>query len=156
MGVDPGSRNTGYGLIVINGQQPQYLTSGVVKAEEGEVPQRLRTIFSGLQDIMQSYQPTELAIEQVFVHQNPGTAIKLGQARGVAIASTFAQAIDIFEYSARQIKQAVVGYGNADKAQIQEMVKRLLQLNAAPQSDAADALACALCHFHSANLKELS
>lgn len=149
MGVDPGSRFTGYGLISIEGQTPVYLASGIVKAADEEVPLRLRRIFSGLQEIITRYQPDELAIEQVFVHQNAQTAIKLGQARGAAIAATFATDINIHEYSARQIKQAVVGYGNAAKNQIQEMVTRLLNLSQAPQADAADALACALCHFHS-------
>lgn len=148
MGIDPGSRITGYGVIVVHQNIPQYLTSGVVKAEQKEVPQRLRTIFTGLQEIMQSYQPTELAIEQVFMHQNPGTALKLGQARGVAIAASFLHELQVYEYSARQIKKAVVGYGNAAKAQMQSMITQLLQLSSVPQADAADALACALCHYH--------
>lgn len=151
MGIDPGSRITGYGVIVVHNNAAQYLTSGVVKSEEVNVPQRLRIIFSGLQEIMQSYQPTELAIEQVFMHQNPGTALKLGQARGVAIAASFLHDVEVFEYSARQIKKSIVGYGNADKTQMQDMVTRLLQLSSTPQSDAADALACALCHYHSSS-----
>lgn len=147
LGIDPGSRFTGFGVIRIENNQAKYLASGVVKASEQEFPQRLRTIFIGLQEIMQTYQPTELAIEQVFMHENAASAIKLGQARGVAIAASFAQDCQVYEYSARQIKQAVVGYGNAAKTQVQEMVQRLLQLSANPQADAADALACALCHF---------
>jgi crossover junction endodeoxyribonuclease RuvC len=149
LGIDPGSRFTGFGIIKITGKEIQYLSSGVVKADQENVPQRLRTIFIGLQEIMSQYHPTELAIEQVFMHDNPASAIKLGQARGVAIAATFAHDLQVYEYSARQIKQAVVGYGNAAKSQIQAMVQRLLNLSAPPQSDAADALACALCHYHS-------
>lgn len=149
LGIDPGSRNTGFGLIAISGKNIQYLSSGVVKAEQSEVPQRLRTIFKGLQSVMQEYQPTELAIEQVFMHENAATAIKLGQARGVAIAASFEHELQVYEYSARQIKQAVVGYGNAAKSQIQSMIQTLLNLSAPPQTDAADALACALCHYHS-------
>lgn len=149
MGIDPGSRVTGYGVIVVNQRNAQYLASGVVKADQSDVPQRLRTIFTGLQEIMQTYKPTELAIEQVFMHQNPGTAIKLGQARGVAIAASFLHDLEVYEYSARQIKKSVVGYGNAAKTQMQEMIMRLLNLSGSPQTDAADALACALCHYHS-------
>lgn len=148
MGIDPGSRVTGFGVIVVNQRTVQYLASGVVKADQSDVPQRLRTIFTGLQEIMQTYKPTELAIEQVFMHQNPGTAIKLGQARGVAIAASFLHDLEVYEYSARQIKKSVVGYGNAAKTQMQEMIMRLLNLSGAPQTDAADALACALCHYH--------
>jgi crossover junction endodeoxyribonuclease RuvC len=151
LGIDPGSRNTGYGIIAVDNKTVRYLTSGIVKSDHPEVPQRLRTIFIGLQEIMQTYHPTELAIEQVFMHENAASAIKLGQARGVAIAATFAHDLQVYEYSARQIKQAVVGYGNAAKAQIQAMVQRLLNLSAAPQADAADALACALCHYHTLN-----
>jgi len=152
LGIDPGSRFTGFGIIQIDGKVPRYITSGVVKAEQEDVPQRLRTIFVGLQTVMQTYQPTELAIEQVFMHENAASAIKLGQARGVAIAATFAHDLQVYEYSARQIKQAVVGYGNAAKEQIQAMVQRLLNLSAAPQADAADALACALCHFNTVRI----
>jgi crossover junction endodeoxyribonuclease RuvC len=151
LGIDPGSRLTGFGVITVDHQSARYLASGVVKADHPEFPQRLRTIFIGLQEVMDTYKPTELAIEQVFMHENAASAIKLGQARGVAIAATFAQDLQVYEYSARQIKQAVVGYGNAAKSQIQEMVQRILNLSAAPQADAADALACALCHFHSRN-----
>lgn len=149
LGIDPGSRFTGFGIIAIEGKNARYVTSGIVKADQENLPQRLRTIFIGLQSVMQEYKPTELAIEQVFVHANASSAIKLGQARGVAIAATFAHDLQVYEYSARQIKQAVVGYGNAAKEQIQAMIQRLLNLSSAPQADAADALACALCHFHS-------
>lgn len=149
LGIDPGSRTTGYGLIEIRDNKPFYLTSGTVKAEQENVPQRLRTIFIGLQELLTTYAPTELAIEQVFMHANAASAIKLGQARGAAIAATFSHDLQVYEYSARQIKQAVVGYGNALKPQVQAMVQRLLNLNGPPQADAADALACALTHFHS-------
>jgi crossover junction endodeoxyribonuclease RuvC len=149
MGIDPGSRVTGFGVIVVHQHKAQYLASGVVRAEQSDFPQRLRTIFTGLREIMETYKPTELAIEQVFMHENAGTAIKLGQARGVAIAASFLHDLEVHEYSARQIKKSIVGYGNAAKHQMQDMIMRLLSLSAAPQSDAADALACALCHYHS-------
>lgn len=152
MGIDPGSRITGFGVIVIDGQTARYISSGVVKAEEGDAATRLRTIFSGIQEIIQTYQPTELAVEQVFMHQNPASAIKLGQARGAAIAASFAHELEIFEYTARQIKQSVVGYGNAAKEQVQSMVTTLLQLDGVPQTDAADALAAALCHAQTKSL----
>jgi crossover junction endodeoxyribonuclease RuvC len=156
LGIDPGSRFTGFGIIQAQDKNLRYLTSGVVKADQENFPQRLRTIFVGLQSIMDEYKPTELAIEQVFMHDNAASAIKLGQARGVAIAATFAHDLQVYEYSARQIKQAVVGYGNAAKSQIQSMIQQLLNLSAAPQADAADALACALCHFHSHQKKDFN
>ncbi len=153
MGVDPGSRCTGFGIIVIDGQTAKYITSGVVKADQIDIARRLRTIFSGVQEIIQTYKPTEFAIEEVFVHHNVNSAIKLGQARGAAIAATFAHELEIAEYSARQIKQSIVGYGNAVKEQVQEMVIRLLNLNGLPQADAADALAVAICHYHMTSRK---
>lgn len=149
LGIDPGSRVTGFAILAVEGNKPRYVTSGVVSATGDDFPERLRVIFAGLQTLIQTHLPTELAIEQVFMHDNPGAALKLGQARGAAIAATFSHDIKVYEYSARQIKQAVVGYGNAEKSQVSAMVCRLLGLEGTPRADATDALACALCHFHS-------
>jgi crossover junction endodeoxyribonuclease RuvC len=146
IGIDPGSRRTGYGIIRIQSNQSFYLTSGCLNVIADESHQRLQKIFSGLKEILQLYQPQEAAIEQIFMHQNPGSALKLGQARGAAIV---ALDIPIAEYSARQVKQAVVGYGAAKKEQVQHMVCRLLNISESLQADAADALAIALCHAHS-------
>jgi crossover junction endodeoxyribonuclease RuvC len=147
IGIDPGSRHTGYGVIdVVNGQSI-YLTSGCIHlAKEQKLPERLQKIFAGLQEVVDSYNPVEASIEQVFMHENPGSALKLGQARGAAIVSL---KIPVAEYSARQVKQAVVGYGAAKKDQVQQMVMRLLNISEKLQSDEADALAIALCHAHS-------
>lgn len=149
LGIDPGSRITGYGLIQVFKGENRYLTSGCVRTGEGDMTQRLHKIFQGLHEVMTSYQPVEAAIEQVFMHNNPGSALKLGQARGVAMVAAAVQAVPLAEYSARQIKQAVVGYGAAKKQQVQQMVRYLLKLSHLPEADAADALAVALCHAHS-------
>ncbi len=145
LGIDPGSRITGYGVIETAGSSKHnYIASGCIHATVDDIGQRLLMIFDGLTDIMENYQPEEVAIEQVFVHQNVNTALKLGQARGAAIVSAAGK--PVAEYSARQVKQSIVGYGAADKEQIQQMVKVLLHLSDVPQVDAADALAIALCH----------
>ncbi len=146
LGIDPGSRLTGYGVIRIEGTQHVYVTSGCVRVQEGAMDHRLRQIFMGLQEIVQTYQPCEAAIEQIFMHQNPGAALKLGQARGAAVAAIAQAVIPVAEYSARPVKQSVVGYGAAKKEQVQHMVRVLLNLSAKPQADAADALAIANCH----------
>jgi crossover junction endodeoxyribonuclease RuvC len=148
LGIDPGSRITGYGVIKINKNEACYLSSGCVRTNDADIPDRLRQIFSGIREVMSLFQPQEIAIEQIFMHKNPGSALKLGQARGAAIVAASLENLAIFEYSARQIKQAVVGYGAADKKQVQLMVKNLLSLSKKPQSDAADALAVAICHMH--------
>jgi len=148
LGIDPGSRVTGYGVIQSNGMRHVYLASGCIRLKSVEMSVRLQQIFAGIQEIMQTYQPHEAAIEQVFMHRSPGSALKLGQARGAAIVATAIQLNTVAEYSARQIKQAVVGYGGAAKEQVQHMIKNLLNLSASPQADAADALAVALCHAH--------
>ncbi|MEO8400391.1 MAG: crossover junction endodeoxyribonuclease RuvC [Gammaproteobacteria bacterium] len=145
IGVDPGSRFTGYGVIQWEGNQSRYIDSGCLQLSNYPIDQRLQKIFSGLQSIIQLHQPNEAAIEQIFMHQNPGSALKLGQARGAAIV---ALGMSVAEYSARQVKQSVVGYGAADKTQVQHMVKRLLNISHDLQADAADALAIALCHAH--------
>lgn len=146
LGIDPGSRITGYGLIESNGFRHRYLDSGCIRCVSQLFPQRLQEIFEGLQTIIHRYMPTEVAIEQVFVHLNVNAAFKLGQARGVALLATNLNGLQIAEYAARKVKQTVVGYGNADKQQVNHMVQHLLSLNGAPQQDAADALAIAICH----------
>lgn len=145
IGIDPGSRFTGYGVIQWENNQSRYLDSGCLAVTSQSISERLQKIFTGIQAIVQLHQPHEAAIEQVFMHQNPGAALKLGQARGAALVALGAQ---VAEYSARQVKQSVVGFGAADKKQVQHMVKKLLNLSMELQADAADALAVALCHAH--------
>jgi crossover junction endodeoxyribonuclease RuvC len=145
IGIDPGSRITGYGVIRCEGNQNFYLDSGCLRITAENTGDRLTQVYIGIRDIVQQHQPQEAAIEQIFMHQNPGSALKLGQARGAAIV---ALSLPISEYSARQVKQSVVGYGAAKKEQVQHMVKRLLNLSHDLQADAADALAIALCHAH--------
>lgn len=152
IGIDPGSRRTGYGVIRLEGSRQIYVASGYLNLIPYSACERLRKIFLGLQEIMQSYQPQEAAIEQVFMQENPNSALKLGQARGAAIV---ALEVPVAEYSARQVKKSVVGHGAAGKDQVQFMVKRLLNLKEALQPDAADALAIALCHAQARGLKKL-
>lgn len=152
IGIDPGSRRTGYGVIRLEGNRHIYLTSGYLNLTAFPSNERLRKIFLGLQQIIASFQPEEAAIEQIFMHDNPGSALKLGQARGAAIV---ALEIPMEEYSARQVKKSVVGSGAATKEQVQFMVKRLLNLTGSLQPDAADALAVALCHASARGLKKL-
>ncbi len=148
LGIDPGSRVTGFGLIRIEGPEIVYIDSGCIRLSSQSLSERLQYIFQELSGVNDRYQPQEAAIEQVFMHQNPGAAIKLGQARGAAIV---ALRIPVAEYSARQVKQSVVGYGAAKKEQVQHMVRILLKLAETPEADAADALAVALCHAHTRN-----
>lgn len=156
LGIDPGSRITGYGVIKKDGRKITYLGSGCIKAfsakkadEDEDFSQRLQTIFAGVSELIIQFKPELFAIEQVFMGVNPGGALKLGQARGAAIVAATNNGLPVAEYSARQIKQAVVGTGGADKSQVQHMVKTILKLPGTPQADAADALAVALCHAHS-------
>lgn len=146
LGIDPGSRKTGFGIINVIGRKTEYVTSGVIRVPELELPERLKIIFYSVTQIIQQYCPQEMAIEQVFMAKNAASALKLGQARGAAIVAAVALALPVSEYEARKVKQSVVGHGAADKAQVQHMVKTLLKLAAEPQEDAADALAVALCH----------
>jgi crossover junction endodeoxyribonuclease RuvC len=149
VGIDPGSRITGYGVIEQVGSQCRYIDSGCIRmGDEGSIPERLRIIFTGVSEIIRLYQPTQAAVEQVFMARNPDSALKLGQARGAAITALMMQNVEVAEYSARQIKLAVVGTGSAQKTQVQHMVTRLLSLEKSPQADAADALAAAICHAH--------
>ncbi len=148
LGIDPGSRKTGFGIIDSATGRSEYVTSGVIRLPEGALPERLRVIFANITDLLVEYRPQELAIEQVFMARSADSALKLGQARGAAIVACVARQLVVAEYSARQIKQSVVGTGAAEKAQVQHMVKLLLRLPAEPAEDAADALAAALCHAH--------
>ncbi|MBI5329068.1 MAG: crossover junction endodeoxyribonuclease RuvC [Betaproteobacteria bacterium] len=148
LGIDPGLRLTGYGVIEQTGQQLSYIASGVVRTETGELPGRIKIIFDGVMEVLAQFQPDAAAIEKVFVNVNPQSTLLLGQARGAAIAALTSAGQPVFEYTALQVKQAVVGNGHADKTQVQHMVKRLLKLPAEPRPDSADALACAICHAH--------
>ncbi|MDJ0918608.1 MAG: crossover junction endodeoxyribonuclease RuvC [Woeseiaceae bacterium] len=148
LGIDPGSRKTGFGVLDFAGDTPSYVTSGTVKSAGGSFPDRLKQIYSSVREIVGEYQPDIVAIESVFMHRNAGSALKLGQARSAALCATFEFDVEVFEYAPREIKQAIVGTGSASKEQVQHMVVRLLRLDGAPAEDAADALAAALCHGH--------
>jgi crossover junction endodeoxyribonuclease RuvC len=149
LGIDPGSRITGFGIIDVIANKHRYITSGSIKIVKSSFSEQLQQIFTEISKLIALYHPEEAAIEQVFVHANVNSALKLGQARGAAIVAMAQENAKIFEYSARQVKQAVVGYGNAEKIQVQHMVKLLLKLSHQPQEDAADALAIAICHANS-------
>lgn len=151
LGIDPGSRITGYGLIKESNQKLQYIDSGCIRTSEGELSHRLLQIFNGICQLMENFIPDEVAIEQVFMHQNPSSALKLGHARGVAMVACASHRVTVSEYSARAVKQSVVGYGAAQKNQVKHMVVSMLMLSSAPQNDAADALAIAICHSHTRN-----
>jgi len=148
LGIDPGSRKTGFGIINVNGNHHEYVTSGVIKLPDAEFSERLKIIFTNLTELIHQHSPQYAAVEQVFMAKNPNSALKLGQARGAAITACVALNLEVAEYSARQIKQAVVGTGTAKKEQVQQMVKILLNLSDVPQEDAADALGAAICHAH--------
>lgn len=146
LGVDPGSRKTGFGIIRSVGDRCEYVSSGVIRVEKYEFADRLKTIYTSLQTIIEEYSPEIMVVEQVFMAKNASSALKLGQARGAAIVAGSTMNLVVHEYSARQIKQAVVGMGAASKEQVQHMVTHLLKLSGNPQEDAADALAAAICH----------
>ena len=148
LGIDPGLRATGFGILEKTGSKLTYITSGCIKTATGELPPRLKTILDGLAEIIGSNAPVQVAIEKVFVNVNPQSTLLLGQARGAAICAAVIHNLPVSEYTALQVKQAVVGNGHAKKEQVQEMVKRLLRLAGNPSPDAADALACAICHAH--------
>jgi len=148
LGIDPGSRLTGFGVIEASGDQAAVVRHGVIKAGNGEFPERLGIIFSGIRDLINELQPHEVAIETVFVSHNAASALKLGQAVGAAMCAAISMGRPVAEYSPRSVKQAIVGRGGADKVQVQHMVGVLLQLQDTPTEDAADALAVALCHQH--------
>ncbi len=146
IGIDPGSRITGYGIVAVTGSHQRHVAHGHIRTKSATLHERLQEIDAGLKNILMEYQPQQAAIEQVFTFHNHQAALKLGQARGAALVALSTFALPIAEYSARQVKQAVVGYGAATKLQIQQMVRALLRLTKTPTPDAADALAIALCH----------
>jgi crossover junction endodeoxyribonuclease RuvC len=148
LGIDPGSRITGFGVLEVEGKHSRYLASGCIHVQNEAMPQRLGEIFHGVSEIIKTYHPDTLVIERVFLHRNADSALKLGQARGAALVAAVDAGLAVHEYSPNEIKQAIVGRGHADKAQIQHMIKVLLGLSETPPSDAADALALALCHAH--------
>jgi crossover junction endodeoxyribonuclease RuvC len=158
LGIDPGLRITGFGIIEIEGQKLRYISSGTI--ESGAVhlglPQRLGTLYQGVQEVLLNYKPDAAAIEEIFLNVNPRSTLMLGQARGAVIAALVSTGLSVSEFSARGVKQAIVGTGRASKPQIQEMVKRLLQLKKSPSADAADALGVAICaaHHHQVQLCE--
>jgi len=150
LGIDPGLRATGFGVITVTGNTLRYVSCGCIRSGEGELPVRLRLILEDLGEVIRRHQPTEVAIEKVFVNVNPQSTLLLGQARGAAISAAVLANLPVSEYTALQVKQAVVGHGKAAKQQVQDMVRRLLVLPGSPSPDAADALACAIAHAHAA------
>ncbi len=152
LGVDPGLRRTGFGVIDVLGAQASYVASGVIKVPDGALATRLRTIHDGLTEVVRHHRPSLASVEIVFVNVNPQATLALGHARGAALTTLAIHEIEVHEYTALQVKQSVVGYGRATKEQIQAMVTRLLRLPGEPSADAADALACAICHAHASRL----
>ena len=154
LGIDPGSRITGYGILEVSGSKQRAIKYGEIKTQGPSTSERLYQIYHNLVNVIATYQPNEIAIEEVFMHRNFQSALKLGQARGAAFIAAANEAIPVHEYSARQIKQACVGYGAANKGQIQHMVRLLLNLAEPPPADAADALAIAMCHANTRQMNE--
>ncbi len=152
LGIDPGLRRTGFGVIEKRGATLGYLASGVIRVPDGELAPRLRTIHEGITEVINTWKPDLASVEIVFVNINPQATLALGQARGAAVAALAIRDLPVHEYTALQVKQSVVGYGRAGKEQVQAMVRRLLQLPSDPSADAADALACAICHAHASAL----
>ncbi len=148
LGIDPGLQVTGFGVIEKSGDRLAYVTSGCIRSGAGELCDRLKIILEGLREVIADQHPAQVALEKVFVNVNPQSTLLLGQARGAAICAVVDAGLPLSEYTALQVKQAVVGNGHARKEQVQEMVRRLLKLAGVPGPDAADALACAICHAH--------
>ena len=151
LGIDPGLRTTGFGVIECEGSRLHYVASGTIKTDAvdiGQLPSRLKIIFDGVREVTARYQPTCAAVEIVFVNVNPQATLLLGQARGAALSALVSHELAVAEYTALQMKKAIVGHGQARKEQVQEMVMRLLQLPGLPGKDAADALGLAICHAH--------
>ncbi|NLK85173.1 MAG: crossover junction endodeoxyribonuclease RuvC [Aeromonadales bacterium] len=146
IGIDPGSRFTGYGIVKLAGNDAHYLGSGCIKTGDGDLASKLKIIFDGVTALIEQFKPDCMAIEETFLSKNVQSTVKLSEARASAIVAGANLGLSVYEYTPMQIKQSVVGYGWADKTQVQYMVKTILRLNGTPQSDAADALACALCH----------
>jgi len=155
LGIDPGSRITGFGLIENQSNRMAYVASGSIKVGGDSLPQRLGHIFSAIDEVISEHHPLQMGIENVFMARNPDSALKLGQARGAAICAAHQAGLEIAEYAPREIKQALVGNGAANKDQVQHMVKRLLGIQQKLQADEADGLAIAICHaqFYSSRLK---
>ena len=154
LGIDPGLRTTGFGVIDVEGSRLSYVASGTVSTlhlASTELPQRLKVLFDGVREVAQRYQPDAASVEIVFVNVNPQSTLLLGQARGACITALVSADMPVAEYTALQMKQAVVGYGKAHKGQVQEMVRRLLRLSGLPGTDAADALGIAITHAHAGN-----
>jgi len=148
IGIDPGSRKTGFGVIECGDNQADLVHQGVINAGSGDFPERLGIIFSGLREVITEFKPTEASVESVFMSHNAGSALKLGQARGAAVCAAVSMGLAVSEYSPRSVKQAIVGRGSAEKTQVQHMVNMLLRIDKKLAEDAADALAVALCHQH--------
>jgi len=149
LGIDPGSRLTGYGIIDMDGNHSTHIAHGTIRIQGDNIAEKLGLLFRELRRILDEFQPDEVSVEKVFMHKNADSALTLGQARGCAITACADKDLPVFEYTANQVKQATVGKGHAAKEQVQHMVKILLCLRASPPADAADALATALCHGHS-------
>jgi len=149
LGIDPGSRVTGYGVIETDGVRSRHLHSGCIRTASGEFPERLGEIFNGIRAVLLEWRPQQVAVEQVFVSRNAAAALKLGQARGAAISAIVTQDLPVFEYTPAAVKQGLVGNGRAEKEQVQHMVRVILGLQGAMSLDQSDALAVALCHAHS-------
>lgn len=153
LGIDPGSRLTGFGVVDFSGDKPSYVASGTIKSVDGSFPDRLRQIFETVGTIVEEHRPDIVSVESVFMHKNAGSALKLGQARSAALCATFAYEAEVYEYAPREIKQAIVGTGSATKEQVQHMIVSMLSLDGIPAPDAADALAAALCHGHQRRIR---
>jgi len=157
LGIDPGTRITGYGIIDVEGNRLRHVDNGIVKTRSSDpLPLRLKAIYDGLTVVLKEFSPEAVAIEQVFLAKNPKAALTLGHARGTAVIASVNLNLEVHEYSALQVKSAVVGYGHAAKQQVQHMVKTLLNLPEVAQEDAADALAVAICHANSRTLRQLA
>ena len=149
LGIDPGSRITGYGVIATNGHDIGFVACGTIRTgDETDFSRRLLTIFQDLGEVIRTHQPTVAAVEDIFISRNARSALKLGHARGAAVVAALHHDLAVFDYPARQVKQTVAGYGQAEKSQVQQMVRTLLHLSSTPSADAADALAVAICHAH--------
>jgi len=154
LGIDPGSRTTGYGIIDKIGPNLGFVTCGTIRTGgEDKFGDRLLVIYEGLRSVIDQYKPDVAAVEDVFLSQNPQSALKLGHARGVAVLAAMKSGLEVHDYLPRKVKQAVAGYGQADKQQVQHMVRALLELSSSPSNDAADALAVAICHANQTALQ---
>lgn len=153
LGIDPGSRITGYGVVRDLGRGCEYVASGCIRTGSGPLPERLQIVFRGVREVIQSYEPVTMGIEQVFMAKNADSALKLGQARGAALCAVFSGDPEVFEYAPREVKLAVVGQGGAPKEQVQLMVRTLLKLQGELGADAADAIGIALCHAYSREMR---